>query len=236
MIATPALHPRWGARDTPIAGVVLTNADVDHIAGLLSLRERQSFTLFGSAAILDVLERNAVFAVLDRDLVKRSPVQVAASFEPVVGLTVELFPVPGKVPLFLETETVEIGTETEMTIGLDLRSEARRVVYVPGCAFVTPSLLARVSGADVLVFDGTTYADDEMVRLGLSPKTAERMGHIAIGGPGGSMAALADAKVRRKVYTHINNTNPVLVAGSPERVVVEAAGWEIAFDGMEIEL
>ena len=123
-----------------------------------------------------------------------------------------------------------------MTIGLDLRSDAGRLIYVPGCASVTPRLLAQIAGADVLVFDGTTYTDNEMVRLGLSPKTAARMGHIAMNGPEGSMAALSDAQVRRKVYSHINNTNPVLVAGSPERLAVEAGGWEIAFDGMEIAL
>lgn len=236
VLATPALHPREGKRDTPIAGVFLTNGDVDHIAGLLSLRERQAFVLYGSAAVLDLIARDPAFAVLDRSLVESEAVAAGASIEFSGGLTVRPFLVPGKVPLFLEGESVEIGAETEMTVGLDIRSEAGRLVYIPGCASVSSGVLAQVAGADVLVFDGTTYTDDEMLRLGLSGKTARRMGHIAMSGSEGSVAAFAGAPVGRKIYTHVNNTNPVLVAGSPERAMVEAAGWEVAFDGMEIAL
>lgn len=236
LVATPALHPRQGDRDSPIGAVFLTNGDVDHIAGLLSLRERQRFSLFGTAALLDLLESDPVFAVLDPGFVTRTPVPVGQRCNPIPGLTVEMFSVPGKVPLYLETDTVEIGRETEMTIGLELTSDAGRVVYVPGCASITPELLARLSGADVLLFDGTTYTDDEMVQLGLSHKTAARMGHIAISGPKGSLQALAAAKVGRRIFTHINNTNPILVAGSPERAAVERAGWDVAYDGMEIVL
>ncbi len=236
ILATPALHPRQGDRDSPIGAVFLTNGDVDHVAGLLSLRERQKFGLFGTAALLKLLDSDPVFAVLDPEFVARTPVPVGEKCHPVRGLTAEMFSVPGKVPLYLETGTVEIGRETEMTIGLELTSDAGRVVYIPGCASITPALLARLSGADILLFDGTTYTDDEMVRLGLSHKTAARMGHIAISGPAGSLQALAEAKVGRKIFTHINNTNPILVAGSPERTAVEQAGWEIAHDGMEIVL
>lgn len=236
ILATPALHPRQGDRDSPIGAVFLTNGDVDHVAGLLSLRERQKFGLFGTAALLQLLESDPVFAVLDPASVTRTAVPVGERCVPVRGVSAEMFSVPGKVPLYLETGTVEIGRETEMTIGLELTGDAGRIVYIPGCAAVTPSLLARLSGADVLLFDGTTYTDDEMVRLGLSHKTAARMGHMAIDGPNGSLQALAAAKVGRKIFTHINNTNPILVAGAPERAAVERAGWEVAHDGMEIVL
>ena len=236
VLATPALHPRHGDRDTPISAVMLTNGDVDHIAGLLCLRERQPFRLLASPAIQAMIASDPAFGVLDPAVVERSPVRSGEPVDLGAGLSAEAFPVPGKVPLFLETGAVDIGTETEMTTGLDILAGGRRMVYVPGCAAVTDRLLERIDGADLLVFDGTTYTDDEMVRLGLSPKTAARMGHLAMSGPGGSMAALADVTVGRRIYSHINNTNPVLVDGSPERRAVEAAGWEIAFDGMEIVL
>ncbi len=143
---------------------------------------------------------------------------------------------PGKVPLFLESGEVEVGAETDMTVGLDISAGGRRLVHVPGCAFVTPALLERMRGADLLLFDGTTYTDDEMPRLGLSPKTAARMGHVAMDGPAGSLEALAAAEVGARVYVHVNNTNPALVEGSPERRAVEAAGWRVAHDGMEFRL
>lgn len=154
----------------------------------------------------------------------------------VAGLVVTPFAVPGKVPLFLESGAVEIGRETDMTVGLDIRANGRRAVHIPGCAAITAALLAKIAGADLLLFDGTTYTDDEMPRLGLSPKTAARMGHVAMSGLPGSLKALAGADVSSKVYTHINNTNPVLVEGSPERETIEAAGWRVAHDGVEFVL
>ena len=235
VLATPALHPRRGARDTPIRAVVLTNGDVDHVAGLLTLRERQAFALHASPSLHALLGADPVFAVLDRDLVSRHALAMGEASD-VAGLSVTPFAVPGKVPLFLESGEVEVGRETDMTVGLDIRANGRRVLHVPGCAAVTPALLARVVGADLLLFDGTTYTDDEMPRLGLSPKTAARMGHVAMAGPAGSLAALAGVEVGAKVYVHINNTNPALVEGSPERAAVEAAGWRIAHDGMEFTL
>ena len=230
ILATPALHPRDGARHSPIRAVVLTNGDVDHVAGLLTLRERQRFALHASASLHAMLDADPVFAVLDRTLVSRHAMALdeAGTIE---GLDVTAFAVPGKVPLFLETGEVAVGGETEMTVGLDIRANGRRAVHVPGCASVTPALLERIRGADLLLFDGTTFTDDEMPRLGLS-----RMGHVAMSGPGGSLDALAEAEVGAKVYLHINNTNPALVEGSAERRAIETAGWRIAHDGMEFRL
>lgn len=235
ILATPALHPRQGSRDTPISAVVLTNGDVDHVAGLLTLRERQAFALHASPQLHAMLEADPVFAVLDRDLVHRHTMALDGTND-IAGLAITPFAVPGKVPLFLESEEVEIGRETEMTIGLDIRANDRRIVHIPGCAVVTLAVRDRVAGADLLLFDGTTFTDDEMPRLGLSPKTATRMGHVAMSGPSGSLDALAGTDVRQKFYIHINNTNPVLVDGSPERGIVEAACWRIAHDGLEIAL
>ena len=235
ILATPALHPRDGARHSPIRAVVLTNGDVDHVAGLLTLRERQPFALHASASLHAMLDADPVFAVLDRTLVSRHAVALDEAGR-IEGLDVTAFAVPGKVPLFLESGEVEVGGETEMTVGLDIRANGRRAVHVPGCASVTPALLERIRGADLLLFDGTTFTDDEMPRLGLSPKTAARMGHVAMSGPGGSLDALAEAEVGAKVYLHINNTNPALVEGSAERRAIETAGWRIAHDGMEFRL
>ena len=236
IVNTLELHPKTGSRHSPIFGVYLTNGDVDHIAGLLTMREQQRFAIFASALILEQLAAGSLFGVLDPSLVSKHPVGIDASFDVGHGLAITPFAVPGKTPLYLEGADVAIGLETESTIGLEIRAGGRRVFHIPGCAKLTQALKRRIDGADLLLFDGTTYTDDEMPRLGLSHKTAWRMGHMAMSGPAGSMAGLADVGLTRKVYVHINNTNPALIEGSPERLEVEAAGWTVAHDGMEIAL
>jgi pyrroloquinoline quinone biosynthesis protein B len=233
---SPELQPKAEGRHSPIAAVLLTNGDVDHVAGLLSLRERQAFTVHATGPILEALAANPIFHVLDRSIVRFTELAAGETLEPLPGLRVTPFPVPGKVPLYREGETVEIGIESGETIGLEIAGAGRRVLYVPGCAHVTPRLAGRIAGADVLFFDGTCYHDDEMVRLGLSQKTSTRMGHLAMAGPGGSVTSLAKVPVGRRVFVHVNNTNPVLVEGSPERRAVEEAGWEIGWDGLRITL
>jgi pyrroloquinoline quinone biosynthesis protein B len=234
--STQVLWPGKAGRDSPIGGVFLTNGDVDHVAGLLSLRERQAFTVLGTPATLKLIEANSIFRVLDPTCVGMRPLQDGVEVDAGVGLKATPFFVPGKVPLHEESGSVSIGGVGETTLGLEIRSADARVVYIPGCAKMSEDILRRVAGADLLLFDGTTFTDDEMVRLGLSQKTAWRMGHMAISGEDGSLRAFAGVLVGRKVYTHINNTNPILIEGSPERLAVEAAGWEVAFDGMEIAL
>ena len=248
IISNPQLHPRapdrHGRRDTPLASVVLTNADVDHIAGLLTLREKQPFTLFATARILDVLAANRIFEVLDPDYVGRTRFVLDEQVEVAPGLTVEGFTVPGKVALYLEEGAdaegagLSIGGETEDTIGLRI-SEAggeASAFYIPGCAAMTNDLTDRIRGADLVLFDGTVWHDDEMIARQVGQKTGHRMGHMAMDGPEGSIAALADLDIRRKVFVHINNTNPVLIDGSPEQALVTAAAWELAHDGMELSL
>ncbi|MBV1707631.1 MAG: pyrroloquinoline quinone biosynthesis protein PqqB [Hyphomicrobiales bacterium] len=230
------LHPVSGRRGSPIYGIWLTNGDIDHVAGLLSLREQQSFTIFATRGILDELAANAIFSALAGGAVTRRAISHNAEIAAGYGLDVTSFAVPGKVPLYREGARVSTDEISEMTSGLNLRHGGRTALYIPGCARVTPDIKARIAGADVVLFDGTTFVDDEMLQLGLSNKTAARMGHLAMSGPAGSMAALADVVGPRKIFIHINNTNPALIEGSPERRAVEAAGWEIAFDGMEIDL
>lgn len=235
IIASPSLHPRGGMRQSPIRAVFVTNADVDHLAGLLVLREQQHFALFGTRATL-AEAATGIFGVLNKDLVEMRPVEFDRPVDTGIGLTVTPFAVPGKVPLYLEGDTVEIGAETESTAGLEITNGTRSFFYVPGCAKITQGLLKRFAGADLLFFDGTTYIDDEMVALGLSNKTAWRMGHVAMSGETGSLKQLASCGIGQKIYIHINNTNPVLIEDSTERAAVVRAGWEVAYDGLEVTL
>jgi pyrroloquinoline quinone biosynthesis protein B len=242
---TPSLQPSGEAlRVSPIAGVVLTNADVDHVAGLLSLRERQRIAIYGTARVLRVLSANAIFDVLDRFLVTRRVLPLDARTdievdEEAAGIAVTAFPVPGKVPLWLEGAMGDDAQDSaEDTVGLEVteRASGSRFFYIPGCAAMTPELAERLRGAPLVFFDGTTWTDHEMRTAGVGEKTAGRMGHMSMAGPCGSMAAFDALGVRRKIFLHINNTNPVLLADSSERREAEARGWEIAEDGMEITL
>lgn len=232
--ATPALHPREGSRHSPIEAVLLTNGDVDHVAGLLTLREGQPFRLHATAAILAAMADNRVFDVMAPSLVPRISVVPDVPFEPVEGLTVTLFAVPGKAPLWLEEDEPVIGEATETTVGAIIETGERRIAYVPGCALVTDELKRRLDGADALLFDGTVLDDDDLIRAGVGQKTGWRMGHMPMMGPHGSIAALANVSVGERIFVHINNTNPVLIDGSAERRAVEEAGWTIARDGLTI--
>jgi pyrroloquinoline quinone biosynthesis protein B len=231
ILASPALQPRDAARDSPIAAVVLTGAEIDQATGLLHLRENQPFSLYATAGTLAVLEDNSVFAALRSDIVMRRPVVAGESFVLAGGIEAALFLVPGKVPLYLEDRAGAV----EETVGVELRASGATLLFIPGAAAVTDEMIERARRADVVLFDGTLFEDDEMIRLGLGAKTGRRMGHLPISGVGGSLAAFAGVRSRR-VYIHLNNTNPVLVKDSPERRQVEAAGWEVAYDGMEFVL
>jgi pyrroloquinoline quinone biosynthesis protein B len=228
------LHPR-GLRHSPIRSVVVTNGDIDHIAGLLVLREKQAFGLFMTEALAGIIDDNPVFQALDPNFVERRTISLDAPFPLLPGLTSKLFSVPGKVPLFLEGANPEIGVEGEQTIGIELAANGQRAYYIPGCAALTDKLAARIDGADLLLFDGTLFTDDEMLLSGTGQKTGRRMGHMPIDGAGGSLEALSTLTIKRKIYVHINNTNPIWRHG-PERDTVRAAGFEVGHDGMEINL
>jgi pyrroloquinoline quinone biosynthesis protein B len=241
--ATPALHARgeFGTRDSPIAAVLVTNADVDHIGGLLTLRERQPFTLYATDMVSRVIESNSIFGVLSDVVVRRTvaldrPTDISGPGG-ALGLTVEAFAVPGKVALFLEQGTPDVGALSGNTIGLRIADQSgRSFYYIPGCAAVDAPLAERLGGASLVFFDGTLFTDDEMIAQGLSAKTGRRMGHVPMSGEGGSLDAFARLGVRRRVYVHMNNSNPVLDPASAERRAVERAGWEVAHDGLEIDL
>jgi pyrroloquinoline quinone biosynthesis protein B len=233
--ATPALQPREGKRGSPIDAVVLTGAEIDQTAGLLNLRERSPFTIMGTAATLAAVAGNPMFGALAADVVRRRAIMPGERFAIGDGLTAELFMVPGKVPLYLEGENPATAEESAANVGVEITDGTARLAFVPGAAAVTPALHERLSRADAVLFDGTLFTDDEMIRAGLGDKAGRRMGHMPVDGPDGSIAALKGLSARR-ILVHINNTNPILVDGSPERRHVEAAGWEVAWDGMEIVL
>ena len=216
--------------------MLLTNGDVDHVAGLLTLRESQPFKLYATITTRESLDANRIFSVASPELVPRLPVAMDEPFEPVPGLRVEMFAVPGKVPLWLEDETMRIGEATETTVGLKIAAGGKTLFYIPGCAEVTSDVIRRIDGADALLFDGTLWTDNEMIDAGLGHKSARRMGHVPMWGEGGSVERLRDVAIGRCIFVHINNTNPVLVSDSQERAKAEAFGWEVAYDGMRIEL
>jgi pyrroloquinoline quinone biosynthesis protein B len=215
--------------------VVLTGAEIDQTAGLLSLRERSPFTLHATAATLAAIADNPMFTALAPDVVARHAVVPGERFALGYGTEAELFIVPGKVPLYLEGDDPDTASESSANVGVEISSSDARLAFVPGAAAITPAVMQRLARADVIFFDGTLFRDDEMIATGTGTKTGRRMGHMPLDGPDGSLAALAGLRARR-IFVHINNTNPILVEGSPERGRVIAAGWEIAEDGLEVAL
>jgi pyrroloquinoline quinone biosynthesis protein B len=242
LLQNPCLWPREAPRDSPVRAVVLTSAEVDHVAGLLSMRESQPFVLWGTARVLGLLAENPIFGALNPAFVERrtfaldQAVDLAGSDGP-LGLAMTAFAVPGKVPLFLEgRDPAHLAGVAEDTIGLEIAAGGARFHFIPGCARMTPELENRLQGSQLVFFDGTLWSDDELVRLGISEKTGKRMGHMSINGGAGTISAFERIDVKRKIFIHVNTTNPVLDEDSPEHAEVLAHGWEIAEDGMRISL
>jgi pyrroloquinoline quinone biosynthesis protein B len=234
-----------GLRHSPIKAVVLTNGDVDHIIGLINLREAQPLSIYGTSRVLGILKSNSVFQVLAEPLVPRIPLALdkpaalnGAGAD--LGLTVEAFAVPGKVALYLEDASAGagLGTQEGDTIGLKVTDPATRksFFYIPGCSGIDEPLARRLRGASLVFFDGTLFTDDEMIEQGLLNKTGARMGHISMSGANGSIQAFSQLSVGRLIYVHINNSNPALDDHSAARKTIEGAGWEVGYDGMEVRL
>ena len=216
------LHPRHG-RDTPIRGIILTNGDLDHVLGLFSLRESTPLTIWATEAVEAGLRGNTIWRTLERfpGQVTWRRLELGREAEVGAGLCVTARPMAGKLPIHLEGRAMPSSGDN---VGLWLRKGKNVAAYVPG-AKSTDGL----ERADVLLFDGTFFEDDELLRFGLGTKRADEMGHV----PVSRSLALRNG---RRIYTHINNSNPMLRKGSPEEARVLAAGWEIAHDGLEITL
>ena len=246
VVATPQLHPRAGKlRHSPISGVILTNGEVDAVAGLLSMREGWPFTIYAHAKVLSILKANSIFNVLSEQNVRRQPIEVNETFEPALpdgspsGIEILPFAVPGKSAWYLEGQVHPAGHDgAGDTLGLRLRDKAtgRYFYFLAACAGVTDDLKTRLAGAPLIFFDGTVWRDDELIQAGLGNKTGQGMGHIAMSGDGGAIESLAGLDIGRKIFLHINNSNPALLRASAERNIVERAGWQIPADGTEITL
>ena len=246
------LHPR-GPRHSPIAAIVLTNGDLDHCLGVLSLRESHPITVYATDQVRrGFIEKNVLYRTLERfpgqvtwrRLVLGHPQDVVGADAPgagapierhaPIGLSVEAIAVPGKPPVHLE----DLPASPEDSVGLLIRDAVAGVTlaYFSGVGEISPAVADTLAGADCVFFDGTFWSSDELTAGGLGTKRAEQMAHLPVGGPDGSLARLTGLSAVRKILIHVNNTNPVLREDSRERARVEAADWEIAYDGMEITL
>jgi pyrroloquinoline quinone biosynthesis protein B len=237
------LHPR-APRHSPIAAIVLTNGDLDHCLGLLSLRESHRLMIYATDPVQRGFTRgNVLYRTLERfpgqvtwRILKSGREEDLVDAEGrATGLTAEAVVVPGKAPVHLEGER---AADPEDNVALAVREprSGRVLAYVSGVGAVNETVRQTLTGADAVFFDGTFWSSDELPALGLGTKRAEDMAHLPIGGPTGSLAQLAGTRAGRRVYIHINNTNPILRDDSPERAAVAAAGWEVAWDGMEVVL
>jgi pyrroloquinoline quinone biosynthesis protein B len=246
LTATPQLHPAAGhLRHSPVAGVILTNSEIDAIAGLLSMREGSPFTIYAHPRVLAILKANSIFSVLSETNVRRQPVAIDEAFEPTLPdgspsrLEVLPFAVAGKGAWYMEGQAHPAGNDGDGdTLGLRIadKTGSGYFYFLAACAGASDDLKQRITGAPLVFFDGTVWRDDELIAAGLGNKTGQAMGHISMSGEDGAMAALAGLGIGRKMFLHINNSNPALLQDSAERKVLEHDGWQIPAEGMEIVL
>src|SRR5271169_5490669 len=243
--SAPELHPRPlrdTPRDSPIAGLVLASADLDHVLGLLLLRELQPLRVYAAASILRILrEENSMFGMLNRvepqvvwtGMNSGTPFSLLSADGKDSGLRCEVHYLSGRYPKYVKTEAGNLAHD-EATSALFFESAAgKRVAYVPAVGSLNDTLLEKIDRADLLLFDGTFWSDDELQRVQGSGETAHQMGHIPVEE---SLRLLRSIKVGRKMFVHLNNTNPILNEASPEHQAVRQAGWEVAEDNWQLEL
>ncbi len=230
----PALHPQ-GVRDSPLQAVLLTDAELDHTLGLLLLREAGDLEVHATAAVHEILSRGtSLLQTLGAYAnVEWRPVSTGVEAPLADGLSYSAFNVPTNKRARFGTGEAEDGV-----VGYRITDgrTGRALVYLPGAQELTASVLAHLEGCTCLLFDGTCWQDDELIRLGIAGKTSRDMGHLPISGADGSLEHLAPLSIERKIYIHINNTNPILREDAPERRIVEEHGLEVAADGLELEI
>ncbi len=232
MESFPAMWPRDG-RDTPLESVLLTDAEIDHTLGLLLLREGRGIELHATPAVRETLREGTLRTLETYCPVEWRPVVSDVDVSLGGGLSYRAFEVPTH-------KRTRFGSDAErgQVVGYRLTDETsgRVMVYLPGVQEFTAALRERLEGCSCLLVDGTCWQDDELVRLGLGGKTAREMGHVPVGGPGGSLEQLSPLPIEQKFYVHINNTNPILLEDAPERRLVEESGMRVAADGQEIRV
>ena len=239
---TPELHPRRGPRDSPIAGVVLASAELDHVVGLLHLREFQSFIVYAAQPVISILrEQNTVFRMLNRlpEQVSWRSVQIGEgcqlklSSQGDSGICCQMVQVSPRFPSYVcNPERLNLK---EATVGLVLTSmDGCRLGYFPMVGYINDELKSLFENLDLLLFDGTFWSEDELIAV--QGQRARDMGHVPVGGEAGSLRQLAKIHPLRKLYIHINNTNPMLNESGPEYRAVRDTGWELAEDGWQVTL
>lgn len=235
-LARLPVRPPAEARHAPVAGIVATDAELDHTLGILLLREGRSLQLYATTAVRVVLERDSSVLPVTRAFAHVTEIDLPLGIEVPLcypdgsgsGLWIEAFAVPGGPPRFAREEIMG------HTVGLIVR-DARTggtCAFVPGCGGLDDQLTARLAETDLVLFDGTFWTDDELIALGIGERTARQMDHLPVSGPDGSLERLARLPSKHRVYTHINNTNPMLIEDSAERAAVERAGMVVGMDGM----
>ena len=244
--ASSFLYPQNLDRDSPIRGVVLTSADVDLVAGLLSLRELQPLRIYCTQALAHILrEDNSIFSMLNRipnqvvwnefELCKRIPLMNVDGMDG--GICAMPFSLGTRYPAYVSPARGANLPPTEASVGLSLASESgRELVYLPAVPSINDSVLEWLKSADVVLFDGTFWSDDELIRVQGSGSTARDMGHVPVGGEDGSLRRLVNLRAPKKIFIHINNTNPMLDENGPEYRQIRDAGWELAEDGMAFDV
>jgi pyrroloquinoline quinone biosynthesis protein B len=240
----PKLHPTSRSRGTPIAALVLPGADLDQVLGLILLRESQPLRVYATPSVRQIImEKNIVFAMVRKQITwvelapgeefELSSVSAAGS-----GIRCLPFALSGNYPYYVDTDLALSLAAREALVGLRLQTSPDRggLVYMPGVPSIEKSWMEHLENCDLLLFDGTFWTDEELIRVQGGGRTARQMGHLPISGPDGSMERLASLKRPRKIYIHVNNTNPILDEDSAEYHRVREAGWEVAQDGLEFEL
>ena len=244
--ATPELHPRQGVRQSPIAGAVLANADIDHVLGLLLLRELQPMRVHATDSIRRIVnDDNSMFTMLRRvanqvswtSFTVGDPFFLRNAAGENSGLRCRALSLGTHFPAYVPESRQSQLKSNEASLGLMVESSSgQRLAYLPAVPQIDDALLAECNSADVLLFDGTFWSDDELIRVQSSGQTAAQMGHVPVSTPEGSLRRLAGVTRPRKIYVHINNTNPMLNEAGPEYRAVREAGWEIAEDGCRFDL
>jgi pyrroloquinoline quinone biosynthesis protein B len=241
--ATPELHPRDGLRQSPIAGVVLANADLDHVLGLLLLRELQPLRIYATASVRRILrEDNSMFGVLQRTPNQTVWTDFHASEEFHLGsvqgansrISCQAWSLATHFPAYVTEHRQSLLSQNEASLGFVVQSPTNsRLAYMPAVPQLDDALLEQLDTCDLLLFDGTFWSDDELIRVQGSGQSAEQMGHIPVED---TLKRLAGVQRPRKIFLHINNTNPMLDEASPQYRQVRGAGWEVAEDGWQFDL
>jgi pyrroloquinoline quinone biosynthesis protein B len=247
VLSAAALAPKRAPRQTPISSILLTSADVDSVAGLLHLREFQPLRIYSTRSVRRILnEENGIFRVLDRAEPAASwqdlPIETWFSFPENAtsnmgnSLRCRVLPLGGVYPDYVSENLRRSLSPGEAVIGLLFQEGSKQLFYAPALPAGSNNWKEWAGSSDVSLVDGTFWNEEELIALGASSKTAHEIGHIPLSGPSGLLEEFPVSTKARKILIHINNTNPILDEESRENREVRDAGWEIAYDGMQIEL